>query len=231
MAGTSQRGNAAAKPSDHPAAQSVGPSDAAAAAATLERNKDVDRSSFAKGAAITTLIAGNLKSWGLDKGRLVAAGVLAKRQGELKILPLLVDAVRGPSTATVPVRGGLWGATYIASNSLGSALGGLTLAAAAVNLQDALSDEGVEGLVTTRSGRFGMLQIGQELWGLSWNVRAAAFHRDIGQGFAQAFTGASWMAAPRVRNIKMFVGFGVMGLTLANEFGLLDFLGKAGSDT
>jgi hypothetical protein len=189
------------------------------------------RSDLARYTALGTLAVGTFKSYVLDHGRLVVAGINQSRQGDLHWMDLAKDVFRGPSTASVPVTGGWWGRVNKLSNGIGASLSAISIGAALVNAQDAIADQGPGGMVTTRSGRFATFTLLHEAFTLGLAGFAGVARRDAGQGFLQAFTGSSWLASPAVKNVAWVAGT-ALGLSMfANELGWFDFLNAAPSAT
>ncbi len=192
-----------------------------------DRNKDKDSAlaSVASGAVITSFVLGNFKSWGLDRGRIALAGYLNAKQNNLKFKTTVLDMFRGPTLGNVPIDGGkwnLWQRSFRLSNTIGTGLGVLGAFVAITGISAGVEEDGGNGILNTKRGRTGLIQAAYSAWGASFGLVAATRFRDPGQGFWEAFAGASWLAKPSVRNLRWGVGMAVGALTIANELGYLD---------
>lgn len=201
-----------------------------------------DRSSTAQAIAQATLVGGLVRTWGLDRGRVVLgsgikAAAAAKGHGPLGgsarfarefVRPATVfDYLRGPTTNTVDVTHGLWRTAHRASTVLGLGLTGAIAVSAVTNSGDGIADGGIDGLLTTQSGRSGALFGAEMIGGFGFPIAAGLMAREPGQGFLAAATGSEWLAKPGVRTARWGVGL-VAGLgLLANELpdgGMFRFL-------
>lgn len=211
----------------------VRPASHAAAAPTrsgaTEKANHPSRGTIATVAALSTVALGQAKSIGLDKGRVALVGAMKgyralrplerARVNGVRWTSIGKDLVRGPSTATVPVQGGMWGIAARMSNGIGSGLAVMNVVTGVTNTIDGYRQEGWDGLYDTKAGRTGVFEIVNSVWTLQFAVRAMTKHRDKGQSALQASVGATWLSSPRVKNIKLVGGVLLANLVLVNELG------------
>jgi hypothetical protein len=204
----------------------------AAPTASDPRDTDPELKSTAAQIGVAFGIFGGAIKGAVDAGRVAAAFPKSRREGHVALWATQLLTVK-PTAAIVPLEGGRWNLWHT-SNSLSKATGvalvlsGLAVAAAPNLLDGVNRGGGPSGLVTTRSGRTGLVQTTSSLLGIGLLVnsaRAGAGHGVLGM----------WNAAvrsPLQNSFKLVaLGYAWAAATVYNELGGFDFANKGSTES
>lgn len=134
----------------------------------------------------------------------------------------VIDIMRGVTPKSIPLDRPFWQKMFRTSNAVGLAAAALFLTSGGVGLHSGVKRDGPEGLINTEDGRHGVLTLASVGAAYGWALNAGLRHRDPGQGFIQAFTGSSWLANSKTRNMRYGLGLAIGSVLLGNRFGVFD---------